>query len=363
MVGSGNTSMESHRGLCSAAGGARGDFVWEDSSKVPPSWLPHAIDDSVDVDTHVRLTLAGCDTGGLTKEAVTQCLSGRHVLMMGDSIMRYSYLQLILWLVTGEWAPFPRAPCDFHHFWPSFSEFYAECAARTKKAEICDCFRVGPLPEAETHYFYDGSVRVTFVFTEGTRWTHARHELSWLNVTCGVAGSPCTQAGCAPAECTSASGPLEPLQDALPPLAALAGALARRLPVDVAVVNSGLHTPLWDMGHVVAAIADELRGAAVDASLPPPALIWKSTTASTVFADFDHARERAEVEAHLVPDGWRVFDAFSITAHPSLEAASGMRQFFDGIHFRPAVNRGLNEAMLLDLCFVDAAPLKNHTTT
>lgn len=347
--------------MCSA----RGSFAWEDSSKVLPPWLPHAIDDSADVDAHVHLVFEGCETGELlTQAAVAQCLSGRHILMIGDSIMRYAYYQLVLFLVTGDWAPYPRNPCDFHHFWPTFNEYFAECANRTKGAEVCDCFRVGSLPEAEAHYFFDGALRITFVFTEGTRWTHARHDLNWLNVTCGARGAHCMQAGCGPAECTELSGPLEPLDESQPHLAALAGAIARHLPVDVALFNSGLHTPLWDMLPVVAATADALRTAAVDAGVPPPALLWKSTTACTgVFVDFDHARERLEVETHLVPDGWRVFDAHELTAHPTLEAAAGGRQFFYGIHLRPSVNRGLNEALLLDLCFTNAAPLREGGTT
>lgn len=313
----------------------------------------------------MRLALAGCDTGALSRALAAQCLAGRQVLLVGDSIMRYAYYQLVLWLVTGDWAPVPAAPCDFHHYWPDFNAYYAECAARTRGAEICSCFRVGDMAQAETHYFFGGAARVTFVFTEGTRpFVAARQHLDWLNVTCGATGAPCAQAGCAPAACTfdPPAGPLLAVYAALPHFAAVAGAVAARLPVDVAVVNSGFHSQLWEeeLSATVDALAGALRSAAARAGAPPPALLWKSTTAASNpnFVSFDHARERAAFEALLAPDGWRLFDAHALTAHPSLAAAATDLQFYDGIHLRPAVNRGVNEALLLDLCFVDGAPLR-----
>ena len=47
-----------------------------------------------------------------------KCLAGKHVLLIGDSITRYMFLSLVIWLQTGEWAP--RMAQDSQHPSPLF---------------------------------------------------------------------------------------------------------------------------------------------------------------------------------------------------------------------------------------------------
>jgi hypothetical protein len=310
------------------------------------------------VDAPARLRHTGCDAAALSHASVTRCLAGRHLLMVGDSIMRYEYMGLAAFLSTGSWTPWPDRPCDYHHFWPDFNEYYKECSARLRGDEICDCYRIADVEDAEVHYFANAAgVRVTYVHTESlvNNPNHA-HNAAFLNATC--AAPPCAQAGCAVGACSIGAGPAAAPDATLP---AIVRAITAALPVEVLLLNTGVHAPIWDGGTlaqvrgVAAAVRESARGGGA-------ALIFKSSIATNGRVDspnVDPAFERAAFDEHLRPDGWRLFDAFALTADGSgLRAAFGaLSPFFDLYHVRPAVNRGVTEALLLDLCFADDAPL------
>lgn len=205
------------------------------------------------------------------------------------------------------------------------------------------------------HYFANAAgVRVTYVHTESLvdNPNHA-HDAAFLNATC--AAPPCAQAGCAVGACSIGAGPAAAPDATLP---AIVRAIAAALPVDVLVLNTGVHAPIWDGGTLA-----QVRGvaAAVRESARHSTLIFKSSIATNGRVDnpnVDPAFERAAFVEHLRPDGWRLFDAFALTADGSgLRAAFGaLSPFFDLYHVRPAVNRGVTEALLLDVCFADDAP-------
>jgi len=81
-------------------------------------------------------------------------------------------------------------------------------------------------------------------------------------------------------------------------------------------------------------------------------LIWKATTASTD-NDYSSEAELEWVRAELRPLGWQLFDAFHLTRELGEYLSLSVT---DGIHFKPHVYRGLNEALALQLCGTPGAP-------
>lgn len=73
------------------------------------------------------------------------CLTGKHVLFIGDSLTRYQYLNLVNFLENGHRAD--HAPHLVEEFqWNDWVTFYTESGReRLNGHEICDCRREGYL--------------------------------------------------------------------------------------------------------------------------------------------------------------------------------------------------------------------------
>ena len=53
-----------------------------------------------------------------------RCLYNRHVVLIGDSLTRYMYLNLVNYLETGEWIPREHPYSEVEKQWGSWTEFY-----------------------------------------------------------------------------------------------------------------------------------------------------------------------------------------------------------------------------------------------
>ena len=319
---------------------------------------------------HVRVgpTTSFQPIAELNVTRVRECLRGRSILIVGDSLSRYQYLSLVYFIATGSWhSPCPQnsdesqwqndvyepgvppgATCRSSrgHFskaahWAAFFAGTSERMRTPTSYELCDCFRDGsdtwPLTASENRHFFESSanLRVSNVAWLAKHPWRA-HNLSWLGAAC--AQPPCAQSGCAPGECSSAR---EAWHWTAPYPHQFAVAAAQLRP-DTVIVNSGawLH-----IDETAERIDELLAGGEAARASGVRELYWKMTANS--FLGATRSGDNPE-SAQLVPRvraaGWRVFDAYALTDGLPLH------MFWDGGgHFRESVYRGLNEVLLRDL--------------
>ena len=331
-------------------------------------------------DLPLRLQLEGCDADAAGGAALEACLAGRHIVFIGDSLTRYQYLNLAQRIVLGTWTAFHGATnaagvklplTELERSWPSWAAFMAGTNERLQGNEICDCYRaegLGPFI-AENRYFYYPALqlRLTYIFMIEAGTTRY-HSLDFLNASCG---NPCGCRGCVPAPACGLHLEDEALNHYNPEAddaqarfldSLVVGSVKTATllaPVDALVMNIGYfggagwpresnkfrHSTVSREVYKRALINVTRRLQALDP--PPKALIWKTTTASNG-NDYLPKVELAWANATLVPLGWQLFDAYSLTKEFEGRAPSFVER--DGVHFKPHVNRGLNEALMLHLC-------------
>uniref|UniRef100_A0A6U4JN35 SGNH domain-containing protein n=2 Tax=Hemiselmis andersenii TaxID=464988 RepID=A0A6U4JN35_HEMAN len=113
----------------------------------------------------LRYHLKGCKLHRYTQEEARQCLKDRHFLFIGDSLTRYQYMSLVMFLEdhwpddTGEKEGFN--PCREAWGQGGWKVFYQTSSKLLKGKEICDCFRLdGPMSRntqntlVENRYFH-----------------------------------------------------------------------------------------------------------------------------------------------------------------------------------------------------------------
>ena len=337
------------------------------------SWVRNEVAQPHDTrDLPLELHISGCNITGCSGEWIENCLRGRHIVFIGDSLTRYQYLNLAQRLTYSNWTAFHgSAPLsESERTWSSWPLFMEQTNLRLRGLEICDCFREHGHPWiAENRYYFNPAlnVRLTYIFmTEvgGSRY----HSLDFLNASCGES---CGCKGCVPGpKCRldvedfalnhyrkeDINAQARFLQSLVVGSVSMSIQLA---PVDALVLNIGYFGGAgWHKESNTyrdGAISKDIYKRAmvnVTASLqaldpPPRALIWKVTTAS-VDNDYVPAVEVQWVNSTLVPLGWQMFDAYSITRTFEGKTASFIEN--DGVHFQPHVYQGLNKALTLHLC-------------
>lgn len=275
----------------------------------------------------VRLRVDGCRLDQISLGHARGCFARRSVALVGDSLTRYQYLNLVHFLANGEWES-PEPPNERERSHGSWEQFYATTNARMGGHEVCDCYRDQDRLETivEHRYFIDGDVRVSYRQAFGARYPVAFHDLAALNVSSCESGR-CAQGLCRPGFCRSAEnkGPLHAP-------GVLAG-LVRSFPTTDVFVNAGHWWPEgMDAAVLIAEAKNGPRGTAFH---------WKTTTASQGVRRFD---ERA-LAAALVDSGafHGVFDAGVLTA-------GAVGHMWDDKHFEPAIYAGLNQALIAYVC-------------
>jgi len=67
-------------------------------------------------------------------------LRGSNVVIIGDSLTRYQYLNLAYWLKTKKWrSPYPLNENEQNHM--SWAAFFELTNQRLGGSETCDCYR------------------------------------------------------------------------------------------------------------------------------------------------------------------------------------------------------------------------------
>eukprot|EP00887_Chlorella_sp_A99_P008237 scaffold12.g8237.t1 len=313
-------------------------------------------------------------------EAAACLASANHsVAFVGDSLMRYQYISLVLFLESGEWpglntteGPSPVVEKE----WDSWWHYYQATTAALGGREACDCYRKEDS---------DGEWQAAIVENRryelrapapgscggGRRQLLARappptnatvsYFMHWRNQwpMHGHAGFPPAPGrpglGCEPGNCSQAADWSAPLPEAL------ATKVAAVRPT-LLLVNQGVHWTTtcsqdhepqkgqcWsdDFAHAVAAAG--VAATALRRGLP----LWRTTAAGRHPAEHPavDAAYDGQALAHTAVAGWGVLDAFALTEPlRALEARGTADAWSDNWHFRGFVYRELNLYLLNILC-------------
>lgn len=77
------------------------------------------------------------DSLGADRHKALACLQGRHIVLVGDSVMRYEYLNLAKWVETGSWLgpePWAEIESDFK----DWTQFFKVCLYINIYMCVCD---------------------------------------------------------------------------------------------------------------------------------------------------------------------------------------------------------------------------------
>ncbi len=315
------------------------------------------------MDTAIRLLISGCSMDRVDAHFFGQCLRGRHLLFLGDSLTRFQYMSLVQFLTLHSWTPFHNQSLPLseveRHRWGSWEAYFQGTTARLQGLEICDCFRVDGQPSMlENRYWYSPflNLRISMVFLLGAKAITRYHQLDFLNVSCG-AGCSCQQAGCPAAKCSTEEAEVSYGGEGQAHMVGAALGAVRQLaqlaPLDAVFLNVGFHggpgVGCYKEGDTAARDAtmgslQQLAKQLIEGQLSK-AFYWKTTTTHKG-NDYNSDAELAWVQQQLVPLGWRIYDTYGLSW--GLQAQQS--NYADTVHFVPAVYRGLNEALVVQLC-------------
>ena len=343
---------------------------------------------------------SGCSLRAMSPLRMRQCLRGRGVMLVGDSVTRYQYLNLAQSLETGlhiPWDP-PTEHDNLHGTW---ANFFAATTERLGGHSACDCWR--PPNDWPQEVCRGGLCAWAVLGSRYYAWPEAQLELTFLEALggakappaavwhepaeafgfhCGKAAAAAAAEGrdpalparcavpasngsaaaaalgpaCAPGECASPPDHVDALWDAI-------RAMVLRTRPAILVVNSGLWGIQWQEGE--GGNVARLMGAldwAVSSKGGVEVAVWKTTT-HQITGDlregaFDDTPLRTQRE-HLVVEafrarGWPVLDAAEATRELAARAVNSSSDrehaFIDAVHFTRSIYRALNELLVSIVC-------------
>jgi hypothetical protein len=313
--------------------------------------------DNVDKDV-LRLFLNGADDPiHMPWQSVRQCLIGRRISFVGDSLTRYQYLNLVHFITHGTWySSYP--PFEHEPLWNSWLEFYQGTTARltTKNGiscEKCDCYRnPSDTLSRENRYYENSELNLTISYFQHSVGISKRGmDYNSLTLSNCREGLGCTQASCSPGNCMKthwiANDHIDLLKHA-----------ALTLHPDTVIFNSGiwhrLNNPHDEGFTSPERINDLIMLAQIMPAFGVQRFIWKTTTAVQ-----QETSPLGESEAKLFTsaiggtdsfNSWTVFDAYSLTSNiADIGQRLNIPLYYDSYHFIPDIYRGLNEALLLHI--------------
>lgn len=344
------------------------------------TWVAHPQCNASDVWSEcLSLELPQCGASGatdggadsfLSHKGALECLADRHVVLVGDSTMRFQYASLAHWLHTGQWAS--GTPPGESDGFPSWSAYHSTTNARLGGWEICDCHRIDVTKHwdvrgietqgaIEARYYVEprSGLRVTFILMFG-HWPVLWHKPSlvgagacheryasrkraeradttvraslWNGVSARTA---CPQKYCAVGDC----GPVESADnEGALNVGIFADGLERLIgdlePTDF-IINSGfwehfdspnLFGPLFAASEKGAATVTEARRARGEPA-SAPRLYWRTTQATVV------GSRNTFVETALLAEarsrGWTIVDNGLVSAGLCKFAVQGTSEPWD----------------------------------
>lgn len=288
---------------------------------------------------------------------VKECLRGRHIVLVGDSLLRLQYLSLAQWWVTNSWTSAPP-PISSTKDWPSWLDFHKGTTARLKgptTGEVADTFRYPKElyedkddsrwihASIENRYFRDAAHDFELDYLQ--MWGNLGirgHEIEFMNATC-KRGTVCTQAGCAPGECkgTHWSVPGNP-SDVL-------WKIANMLRPDTIIINSGLWNSWAEPDKIISLIAggEWAREAGVRElwwRMSSPRRAENQTQAREVWRN-----EREVLAPALRAASWQIHDSHSPFVVADFGDVDRAQLYIDNAHLTEDGNAAMNGLLLSQL--------------
>lgn len=291
-------------------------------------------------------TIDSCRLQWFTVEEAKDCIAHfGNVVMVGDSLTRYQYINLAYFLSNGWWphptGHLPDAPdLSNEHEWRSrgsWNQAYFPVTNKAIRTEHCDCYRPNnkwKSESTENRYFSDpeSGARLTY-FQNWGRVTMQGHSAQGMM---DEHGSRCVPGTCGPPYDWTATLPHFP-----------ATILTNLNPQPKAVIaNCGYWECPKDMVHEFITRARYV--------LPDTRLIWKSTTVagpSTAASRGLLAEDKINRET-ASKSGWELFRSRTMTGGLTMPGATwdASEANIFGRHFRGFVYQSMNTVLLSHLC-------------
>lgn len=305
---------------------------------------------SISWSDNLTLSIATCSLEKIDVDLTQRCLAPRGIQMIGDSVTRYQYLNLVHFLATGKWASDPSKPNELEKLYSNWNDFYLVTNQRLLGHEICDCGRDNVAPTVENRYFQKGSLVVSYRQFLNGLYTLLAHDVSLLNLS-SCATNKCQQAFCAPGLCmhntaTDLGLPMTP--------GVLSTLIHSHSGKDV-FLNGGI----WWNANGRNSIEDHTEFLKEELGLVQPEyrVHWKMTTANLLGLqpEYKFTDTMLMTLNTTLRQFYSVFDSHAITAAlVGEDAGRAGEALFDDVHFYPPVYVGLNQALIAYLCTLSA---------
>ena len=254
--------------------------------------------------------------------AARACLRGTHILFVGDSTVRFQFLNFIHWLHAGSWEALdPPLERDGEAWGAAGWDAYFNGTAATVP-HVCDCARchgtqlfedsarwqvggVRMLCAMENRYYVHAAsgTRASFLLQFGPSNPIGWNSPDFLGLGCYPRG--CSQQGCAPGGC------YPPLR-AAPPAEALRALLPQLRPTHI-VLSSGVWGGYEGAPEALAALVAALRSAP-----GRPRVLWRTPTpprpGAHPAAEWSPTWHSPAAEAAFAAQGWGVVHAGALQA-------------------------------------------------
>ena len=277
--------------------------------------------------------LEGCDIYRYTHKQVLARLTDKVIVFVGDSVTRYQYLSLALFIETGQWPLLNGSDTSNpinEKSWGSWKDFFKGTNVALNGHEHCDCYckeiiEIPSLPEflknwVENRYYHHHHSTIVYIAFA--------HEPSIPNMK-GHVEFPYggNESLCSPGACL----PPVDWQLSLPTAFNL---IVAPLQPDLIVLNSGL----WSTSNEWSEI--ELRRVFANGKAAlrrGGSALWKTTTQKR---DYNMTTRDEKATVAALEAGWGILDAYALTKNLPPEA------YWDTLHFNAYVYRELNMVML-----------------
>jgi hypothetical protein len=293
-----------------------------------------------------HVTIANCSLDAIDRNFARKCIrdfAPNGITLIGDSLTRYQYLNLVHFLEHGTWITDASnlMPSENEHTFGNWTNFYKITNQRVRGHEICDCHRIEGQFDSimENRYYDDGDIKITYLQLFGPISRVRMHDVSLLNLS-SCRESRCVQSLCQPADCAPSVLPLDDIGTILHP--GTFPRMAGIVPASHVFLNAGL----WWLDNNISAhkkflVEEVFRFRSVT---PGVQVHWKMTTATK-----GHNRPDFEFARSLVKSGAfdSVYDSWSLTLNIAEQHQNLM---WDPMHFYGPVYQGLNQALIALVC-------------
>lgn len=261
----------------------------------------------------------------------------RGIGLIGDSLSRYQYLNLVYFLETGSWSSDPALPNEAENRFSNWNEFYAVTNQRMGGHEVCDCFRDNRAITVENRYFDHDGMQVKYFQMFGVDARILVHDPDLVR-----------HGLCRPGSCSENVLPVHdlglPLQSG-----AIHGLLDNNKDCGHVFFNGGIwwlvdseNTLALNHSSLIKQEVGKYRGRNHGGKLH-----WKMTTATKLQNRPEYLFARDLLRLGLIDS---FFDSWALTVD-ILESYPGL--IWDNYHFYWQVYKGLNTVLLAYLaCFL-----------